>query len=110
MTLSRLTVAVLLAVAAVGALARSVNGSDVARVAGIIAASFLGVIAFGVIRDRAWAYGSAFFIGLCWLWASIALLVQGVLGGTEIVLWMAWAVLVMAMSVRMRPKPKPKAS
>ena len=103
MTLSRLLVAALLTVAAVGALARFINGSDVARVAGMLAALALGAIAFGVIRDRAWAYGSAFFIGLCWLWATIALRVQGVLGGAEIALWIAWSVIVMAMSVRMRP-------
>ena len=109
MTLSRLSVACLLAVAAAGALVRSVNGSDVARVAGILAALFLGVIAFGVIKDRAWAYGSAFFIGLCWLWATIALRVQGVLGGVEIVLWIAWAIIVMIMSVRLRP-PRPRTS
>ena len=103
MTLSRLLVAALLGVAAVGALARSINGSDVARVAGILAALALGAIAFGVIKERSWAYGSAFFIGLCWLWATIALRVQGVLGGVEIALWIAWSVIVMTMSVRMRP-------
>ncbi len=108
--LPRLSVAILLAVAAVGALARSVNGSDVARVAGTLAALSLGMIGFGVLKDRAWAYGSAFFIGLCWLWATIALRVQGVLGGVEIVLWTAWSVVVMVLSVRMRPKPKPRAS
>jgi hypothetical protein len=103
MTLSRWLVASLLGVAAVGALARSINGSDVARVAGILAALALGAIAYGVIKERLWAYGSAFFIGLCWLWATIALRVQGVLGGVEIALWIAWSVIVMAMSVRMRP-------
>jgi hypothetical protein len=109
MTFSRLLVASLLAVAAVGAIVRSINGSDVARVAGILAALALGAIAFGVVKDRAWAYGSAFFIGLCWLWATVALRVQGVLGGVEIVLWIAWSIIVMTMSVRLRP-PRPRAS
>lgn len=103
MTLSRLLVAVLLAVAAVGAIARSINGSDVARVAGVFAALALGTIAVGVIRERMWAFGAAFFIGLFWLWAIIALRVQGVLEAPEIVLWIAWSIVVMVVSVRTRP-------
>ncbi|MEX2538243.1 MAG: hypothetical protein WD646_06295 [Actinomycetota bacterium] len=103
MTLSRLLVAFLMVVAAVGAIARSINGSDVARVAGVLAALALGTIAVGVIRERMWALGAAFFIGLCWLWAIIALRVQGVLGAPEIALWIAWSILVMVMTVRMRP-------
>lgn len=103
MTLSRVSVASLLGVAAVGAVARSINGSDVARLAGALAATALVAIAVGVIRQRMWAQGCAFFIGLCWLWAITALRVQGVLGGVEIALWIAWSVIVMAMTVRMRP-------
>jgi hypothetical protein len=102
-TSSRVLVAVLLAGAAVGAIGRSVNGSDVARVAGMFAAAALGAVAVGVVRKRTWASGAAFFIGLCWLWAIIALRVQGVLEAPEIALWIAWSIVVMVVSVRTRP-------
>ena len=98
----RLLTAVLLAVAAAATIVRIANASAVGRVAGVLAAFALGAVSFAVYRDRDWAFGAAFFLGLCWFWASIALRVQGVLGAGEVALWLAWSVTVMIATVRGR--------
>lgn len=98
----RVCVSVLLGVAGVGAIAVSADSSAVGRVAGLLAALSLGVVSAGVLRGRNWAYGAAFLLGLFWLWATLALRIQGVMTGPEVVAWLAWSVVVMAGSVRAR--------
>lgn len=103
MTVWRVVVPVLFAAAAFGALARSVNASDFGRIGGLVAAIALVGVGIGVLRGRRWALGAAFFLGLFWLWAAVALRIQGVIGSPEIVIWLAWSVAVIAGSVKARP-------
>ena len=95
-------ISALLAVAAVATLVRIANASALGRVAGLFAVAALVVVALAVLREQAWAFGAAFFLGLCWFWAAIALRVQGVLTAGEIFLWLAWSVTVMVATVRGR--------
>jgi hypothetical protein len=95
-------IAVLLAVAALGTIVRIANASALGRVAGVGAVVMLIVVALAVLREEQWAFGAAFFLGLCWFWAAIALRVQGVLAPAEIFLWLAWSVTVMIATVRGR--------
>ena len=95
-------IAVLLGVAAIGTLVRVANASALGRVTGVGAIVALIVVALGVLREEDWAFGAAFFLGLCWFWAAIALRVQGVLAPAEIFLWLAWSVAVMIATVRGR--------
>ena len=100
---SRLVVAALLCAAAVGAILISADASIVGRLGGIVAAVFLGLVGAGVVRSRRWAMGAAFFLGLFWLWATLALRLQGVMTGVEVAVWLTWSVVVMVGSVRARP-------
>jgi hypothetical protein len=93
---------VLFAAAAVGALFRSAGSGLVGRTGGIVAAVALAGVGFGVYRGRKWALGSAFFLGLFWAWAAIALGVQDVMSPAEVVVWLAWSAVVMTGSVRVR--------
>ncbi|MGH2758211.1 MAG: hypothetical protein ACRDKJ_01470 [Actinomycetota bacterium] len=102
MRVSRLLVAALLGAAAIGAVFRSANASTVGQVGGWLAAAALAAVAVGVARERRWAYGSAFFLGLFWLWAAVALRIQGVMGAPEIFAWLIWSVAVIVGSVRVR--------
>jgi FtsH-binding integral membrane protein len=99
----RTLAAALLAAAALGAIARSVDSSFVGRAAGVTAAFAVGWVAYGVFRGRPWALGSGFFVALLWFWATLALRVQGVIGAPEFVVWIAWALTVMVCTVRARP-------
>lgn len=103
MSLWRALVPALLGVAAAGAVLRSANSSSVGRAAGVLAAAAIGLVAVGVWRERRWAYGAAFFLGLFWLWAVVALGVQGVIAAPEILGWVAWSVAVLVGAVRSRP-------
>ncbi len=104
MNLWRNIVAVLLALAAVGALVRSIDGGFLARFASILAALSMTVVAIGAFRERTWALGAAFFIALFWFWAVLALRVQSVIGAAEFVVWIAWSIVVMVATVRARPR------
>jgi hypothetical protein len=88
--------------AAIGALIESANASPVGRMGGLFAAVALTAVGVGVFRQRPWAYGAAFLLGLCWLWATLALRLQGHMGTAEVVTWLAWALVVMVGSVRAR--------
>jgi hypothetical protein len=98
----RILSAVLLVGAAVGAVARGSDASAVGRVAGVLAALGLCAVAHGLWRGRRWASGAAFFLGLFWLWATLALRMQGLLGVPESAVWIAWAIVVMMASIRAR--------
>jgi hypothetical protein len=102
LNLWRALVAVLLGAAAIGAIFRSANASTVGRYGGLLAAVALGAVAVGVFRARRWADGSAFFLGLFWLWAAVALRIQGVMDAPEIFVWLVWSIAVMVGSVRVR--------
>lgn len=94
--------AVLLGAAAVGAVAQSANASDLGRLGAGVGALVMVGVAYGVLRRRAWAFGSAFLLGMCWLWAVVALTVQGSFGALESVIWLAWSIVLIVMSVRLR--------
>jgi hypothetical protein len=98
--------AVLLAAAAVGAVARASDASIVGRVGGVFAALVLVVIAAGVVRGGRWAYGAAFLIAVCWFWAVLALRVQAVVSWAEATIWLSWAVALGVASVIGR-EPEP---
>lgn len=102
MNIWRVLVPVLLGVASIGAIVVSADSSAVGRTGGFLAALALGVVGAGVARGRPWAHGAAFFLGLFWLWATLALRIQGVMTGPEVVGWLAWSLVVMAGSVRAR--------
>jgi hypothetical protein len=94
--------AALLTVAAVGAVAQSANASNLGRLgAGLAAILMLGV-AYGVMRRQTWAFGSAFLLGICWLWAVVALTVQGSFSALQFVVWLAWSIVIIVASVRLR--------
>ena len=93
----------LLAAAAVGAIARSADGSSVGRAGGVLAAVALAAVGVGVARGSRWASGAAFFLGIFWLWAAVALRVQGVMDAPEIFIWLAWSLAVIAGSLKARP-------
>jgi hypothetical protein len=98
----RVTAALLLAAAAVGAVAISASASAFGRVGGVFAAAVLAVVAVGMVRVWRWAYGVAFLLGLFWLWAVIALAIQGQMSLLPMIVWIAWSVVVMAAAVRAR--------
>ena len=98
----RVLVAMLLGAAAIGAVFRSANASTVGQAGGWLAAVALAAVAVGVVCERRWAHGAAFFLGLFWLWAAVALRIQGVMGTPEIFIWLVWSVTVIAGSVRVR--------
>lgn len=98
----RALVALLLAGAAIGALTRSADASDLGRAGGIFAVAVLGVVGVGVWRGRRWAEGAAFFLGVFWLWAAVALRIQGVMRGPEVALWLAWSLAVIGGTLKAR--------
>ncbi len=102
MILWRLLMVMLLLVAAAGAVVQSANASDLGRLGAAIAALLMCGVAYGVFRREAWAFGSAFLLGICWLWAVIALTVQGSFGALQLVVWLAWSIVVIVGSVRLR--------
>ena len=91
--------AVLLGGAALGAIVRSANASDVGRFGGTAAAVVLVLVGVAAWRGARWASGVAFLLAVCWAWASLALLVQGVIGGAEAALWLVWSALVIWAAV-----------
>jgi hypothetical protein len=91
--------ALLLCVAAIGALVRSVNASVVGRASGMFAALALIVVGVSAWRGQRWASGAAFLLAVCWAWAALALVVQGVIGGVEAAIWIAWSAAVIGASV-----------
>jgi len=101
-TAVRLTGALLLAAAAVGAVAVSANASPVGRFGGVLAGALLVAVAVGFVRQWRIAYGVAFLLGLFWLWAVIGLAVQGELSLVRVIVWIAWSVVIMAVAVRAR--------
>jgi hypothetical protein len=102
MSVWRLLIPILLGVAGIGAIVVSADASTVGRAGGVLAAVALGGVGVGVVRGQSWAHGAAFFLGLFWLWATLALRIQGVMSGPEVLGWLAWSVVVMAGSVRAR--------
>jgi hypothetical protein len=102
-SLWRTVAAGLLALAAVGALVRSIDGNVFARFLSVLAALSLAIVAIGIYRAREWALGAAFLIAIFWFWAVLALRVQGVIGAPEFIVWIAWAVVEMVATVRARP-------
>ncbi len=94
--------AALVAGAAVAALVRTAGSSAAGRSGGAFAAGVLGCIAYGALRGRGWSLGTAFFIGLLWMWAAVALALQGRLGYAPALGWIAWAALLMAACVKAR--------
>jgi hypothetical protein len=98
----RTALATLLTAAAVGAFLRGASQGFLGRFAGVIAAGLLLAVALAVLREQDWAWGAAFFLGICWFWAAVALRVQDVLRPREVVMWLAWSVLVIVASVRGR--------
>ncbi len=103
MTTWRTAAAVLLAVAAAGAIVRSIDASFIARFASVLAAMSMAWVAYGIYRARTWALGAGFFIAIFWFWATLALRVQSVIGAGEFIVWIAWAIAVMVATVRARP-------
>ncbi len=103
----RAATALLLGGAAVGAIVRSANASDVGRVGGVFAALALLVVGVCAWRGQRWASGAAFLLAVCWIWASLALAIQGVIGGAEAAIWLVWAGLVIAGSVSGRESGPP---
>lgn len=101
-TASSVVLSVLLAVAAIGAVLRSVDGQRLTRLAAVVVALVLGWIAAGTLRGRAWALGSAFLLGLFWLWAAVALGLQQRFGAGEAALWISWSVGVIVTSIGAR--------
>ena len=61
----------------------------------MFAALLLGVVAYGAWGRQRWAIGTAFLLGLCWLWATVALRAQGSFGLAELTVWLAWSVIVL---------------
>jgi hypothetical protein len=99
---SHVLTSVLLAAAAAGSVLQSADASSVGRVAGVLAALVLALVAYGVWRRQRWAVGGAFLLGICWLWATLALKTQGYLSAGELVVWLAWSLIVIVASVRTR--------
>lgn len=102
MSFWRWVVAILLGAAAIGAFVRSADASDLGRIGGIFAMAVLVVVGVGVWRGRRWAEGAAFFFGVFWLWAALALRIQGVIRGAEAVVWLAWSAAVIVGTLKTR--------
>lgn len=88
--------------AAMGAIVRSADASVVGRAGGFIAAVALALVGLGVWFGRRWAHGAAFFLGVFWLWAALALRIQGVMSGAEFFVWLAWSAAVIAGALKAR--------
>jgi hypothetical protein len=101
-TAVRITAALLLGAAAVGAVAISASASPFGRLGGVFAAAVLVVVGVGFVRVWRWAYGVAFLLGLFWLWAVIALGLQGQMSLGSMIVWIAWSVVIMTAAVRAR--------
>jgi hypothetical protein len=98
----RTVVAILLAGAAGAAFMRGASEGFLGRSAGVLAAAAMLAVAIAVLREQDWGWGAAFFLGICWLWAAVALRVQDVLQPGEFAMWLAWSVGVIVASVRGR--------
>lgn len=105
MTRSRAAIAVLLGAAAVGAIVRSANATTLGRIGGTVAALVLVGAGAAAWRGQRWALGAAFLLAVCWVWAVVALALQGVIAGAEAVVWLMWAVAVMWASIAGREAP-----
>jgi hypothetical protein len=92
----------MLVAAAAGAVLRASGGSPLGRAGGIFAAVLLAAVAAGVWSRRRWALGAAFFLGVFWLWAVLALRMQGVMGGGEVALWLGWSAVVITGTLKAR--------
>jgi hypothetical protein len=97
--------AVLLVAAAIGAIVRSANASDAGRFGGISAAVILIAVGVFAWRGERWAAGVAFLLAVCWVWATLALAVQDVIGFGEAAIWLVWSVVVIGISVAGREPP-----
>lgn len=93
---------VLLAVGAVAALGRGLTATPLTRLGTVVGAFLLVGVAYGAHRRRGWELGAAFFLGLFWLWAAVALGLQGRMGPAQTLGWIAWAGVVMVVSVAAR--------
>jgi hypothetical protein len=102
MTAVRVTAALLLAAAAVGAIAISASTSPVGRFGGVMAAALLVAVAVGFVRAWRIAYGVAFLLGLFWLWAVTGLTLQGEMSVVRGIVWIAWSLVIMAAAVKAR--------
>ena len=109
MNLWRVMTGALLVVAAFGSVVRVANGSFIGRTAGVFAALILVLVAVNVIRQQDWAYGAAFFLGICWFWAAVALRVQNALGPGDVAFWLVWSVATMISSIRCREEREDRA-
>lgn len=92
----------LLCLAGVGAIVQSANASDVGRVGGVLAALVMAAVAAGVLRRQTWAFGLVFLLGICWFWAAVALGAQGSFSAFELVVWLAWSIVMIVAGVRLR--------
>ena len=103
----RSVMGVLLAAAAFGAVVRSADASLVGRMGGVFAALVLIVIAVSAWRGQRWASGASFLVAVCWVWATISLLVQSVIGGAEAAIWLTWSGVVISASIVGRAEREP---
>jgi hypothetical protein len=98
----RATAAALLVAAAIGAVRVSANASPFGRLGGVLAAAVLVLVAVGFVRRWSWSFGIAFILGLFWLWAAVALAIQGQMSALAAIVWIAWSVVIMTAAVRAR--------
>jgi hypothetical protein len=94
--------AALLTAGAVAAFLRGASQGFLGRFAGVLGAGAILVVVLAVMRERDWAFGAAFLLGVCWLWAVVALRVQDVIAPGGFAVWLAWSVGVIVLSVRGR--------
>lgn len=97
-----IVLSVLLGIAGAAAVIQALRATALTRLLSMAAAIILGAVGLGCVRGRGWALGSAFFLGLFWLWAVMALGVQGRLGGLTLGGWLGWSIIVLVVSVRAR--------
>ena len=107
--MKRNAIAILLGAAAVGAIIRSADASTVGRIGGVSAALILVVTGVAAWRGQRWAFGVAFLVALCWAWASLALVIQGAIGGAEAAIWLSWSAVVVWTSVTGRERDTSEA-
>lgn len=106
---TRAATAILLGAAAIGAVIRSANASVIGRIGGVSAAVILVVTGVAAWRGQRWAAGVAFLVALCWTWASLALVIQGAIGGAETAIWLTWSAVVIWASVTGRERDTSEA-
>lgn len=100
----RRLLALLMTLGAVAAFMRGASQGFLGRFAGVVGAFALLAVALAVVRERDWGFGAAFLLGICWLWATVALRVQDVIQPGGFAMWLAWSVAVIVLSVRGRAR------